>query len=136
MARRTRKKKSSVSSASSNTAPIIIGSLCALGLLAGGYFVVTRPPGSNATELNAETYTHSPESLRGSTFAVKAEVIRQLHYEEGVVKVIHVNYNNHPISIQIPASVEGPNINTRQEYTFIVKAKNDGWLVAKSYTDK
>jgi hypothetical protein len=50
--------------------------------------------------------------------------------------VVHVIYNNEPIPIEIPADVKGPNINTQQEYTFIVKAKNDAWLVAKSYTDK
>ena len=133
MARRTRKKQSTKST---NLLPLIIGALCALGLLAGGYFIITREKSSNATELSAETYTNAPESLRGSTFSIKGEVIKQLHYEEGVVKVIHVNYNNEPIPIEIPADVVGPNINTQQEYTFIVKAKNDAWLVAKSYTDK
>ena len=132
MARRSRKKQSK----SANLLPIIIGSLCALGVLAGGYAIVTRERSSNATELNATTYTTSPESLRGSTFSIKAEVIRQLHYEEGVVKVVYVNYNNEPIPVVIPADVKGPNINTQQEYTFIVKAKNDAWLVASSYTDK
>lgn len=133
MARRTRKKQSTKST---NLLPIIIGALCALGLLAGVYFIITREKSSNATELSAETYTNAPESLRGSTFSIKGEVIKQLHYEEGVVKVIHVNYNNEPIPIEIPADVVGPNINAQQEYTFIVKAKNDAWLVAKSYTDK
>jgi hypothetical protein len=132
MARRTRKKQST----SSNPLPIIIGARCGLGLLAGGYLIITRERGSNITQLNADNYTNSPESLRGSTFSIKAEVIRQLHYEEGVVKVIYVSYNNEPIPIEIPADVVGPNINTQQEYTFIVKAKNDAWLVAKSYTDK
>ncbi|MFT5633117.1 MAG: hypothetical protein ACI9SQ_000830 [Rubritalea sp.] len=132
MARRTRKKQST----SSNLLPIIIGVLCALGLLAGGYFIITREKSSNATELNAETYTNSPESVRGSSFSVKAEVIKKLYYEEGVTQVVHVIYNNEPIPIEIPADVKGPNINTQQEYTFIVKAKNDAWLVAKSYTDK
>lgn len=132
MARRTRKKQSS----SSNPLAIIIGALCVLGLLAGGYFILTREKSASASELNAETYTNSPESVRGSTFAVKAEVIKKLYYEEGVTQVVHVIYNDEPIPIEIPASVEGPNINTQQEYTFIVKAKNDAWLVAKSYTDK
>lgn len=132
MARRTRKKQST----SSNPLPIIIGSLCVLGLLAGGYVIVTREKGSNITQLNAATYTNSPESVRGSTFTVKAEVIKKLYYEEGVTQVVHVIYNNEPIPIEIPADVNGPNINTQQEYTFIVKAKNDAWLVAKSYTDK
>ncbi|MEZ7957790.1 MAG: hypothetical protein QMC23_05925 [Rubritalea sp.] len=132
MARRTRKKQST----SSNLLPIIIGALCALGLLAGGYFIITREKSSNATELNAETYTNSPESVRGSSFSVKAEVIKKLYYEEGVTQVVHVIYNNEHIPIEIPADVKGPNINTQQEYTFIVKAKNDAWLVAKSYTDK
>lgn len=132
MARRTRKKQST----SSNLLPIIIGVLCALGLLAGGYFIITREKSSNATELNAETYTNSPESVRGSSFSIKAEVIKKLYYEEGVTQVVHVIYNNEPIPIEIPADVKGPNINTQQEYTFIVKAKNDAWLVAKSYTDK
>lgn len=132
MARRTRKKQST----SSNLLPIIIGVFCALGLLAGGYFIITREKSSNATELNAETYTNSPESVRGSSFSVKAEVIKKLYYEEGVTQVVHVIYNNEHIPIEIPADVKGPNINTQQEYTFIVKAKNDAWLVAKSYTDK
>jgi len=132
MARRTRKKQST----SSNPLPIIIGALCVLGLLAGGYLIITREKSSNATELNAETYTNSPESVRGSTFIVKAEVIKKLYYEEGVTQVVHVIYHNEPIPIEIPADVKGPNINTQQEYTFVVKAKNDAWLVAKSYTDK
>lgn len=132
MARRTRKKQST----SSNLLPIIIGVFCALGLLAGGYFIITREKSSNATELNAETYTNSPESVRGSSFSIKAEVIKKLYYEEGVTQVVHVIYNNEHIPIEIPADVKGPNINTQQEYTFIVKAKNDAWLVAKSYTDK
>ncbi len=132
MARRTRKKQST----SSNPLPIIIGALCALGVLAGGYVIITREKSSNITQLNADTYTNSPESVRGSTFAVKAEVIKKLYYKEGVTQVVHVIYNNEPIPIEIPADVNGPNINTQQEYTFIVKAKNDAWLVAKSYTDK
>ncbi len=74
--------------------------------------------------------------MRGSSFSIKAEVIKKLHYEEGVRQVVHVKYDNEPITILIPAEVTGPNINTQQEYTFIVKAKNDAWLVAKSYTDK
>ncbi len=132
MARRTRKKQST----SSNPMPIIIGAVCAIALLAGGYFLLTREKSNNATILNAETYTNSPESVRGSTFEVKAEVVKKLFYEEGVTQVVQVNYNNEPIPIEIPANVVGPNINTQQEYTFIVKAKNDAWLVAKSYTDK
>ncbi|MGJ8654899.1 MAG: hypothetical protein ACSHX6_00505 [Akkermansiaceae bacterium] len=132
MARRTRKSQSTPS----NPLPMIIGALCAVALLAGGYFILTREPSSNATELNADTYTNSPESVRGSTFSIKAQVVKKLYYEEGVTQVVQVNYNNEPIPIEIPADVAGPNINTQQEYTFIVKAKNDAWLVAKSYTDK
>jgi len=132
MARRTRKKQSK----SSNPLPVIIGALCAVGILAGGYLIVSREKTSGATPLNAETYTTSPESVRGSTFSVKAEVIKKLFYKEGKTQVVHVIYNDEPIPIEIPADVKGPNINTQQEYTFIVKAKNDAWLVAKSYTDK
>jgi len=134
MARKSRKKKSS----SSNPIPMIIGSLCAIAILAIGYIVVTKDNGasSNVTALEAETYTTSPDSLRGSTFSVKADVVKRLHYQEGVTLVVQVNYDNEPIPIEIPASVTGPNINANQEYTFIVKAKNDGWLVASSYTDK
>lgn len=115
---------------------MLIGGLCAIALLAGGYFIITREPSSSATELNAETYINSPESVRGSTFSVKAQVTKKLYYEEGVTQLVQVIYNNEPISIEIPADVSGPNINTQQEYTFIVKAKNDAWLVANSYTDK
>ena len=133
MARKSRKKKSS-----SNPAPIIIGAISAFALLAVGYFILsnTGDGQSNVTPLQADTYTSSPDSLRGSTFEVKAQVIKKLHYEEGVTQVVQVMYNNEPIPIQIPAEVTGPNINTQQEYTFIVKAKNDAWLVASSYTDK
>lgn len=132
MARRTRKKQSTPS----NPLPMIIGALCAIAVLAGGYFILTTEKTSNVTELNSDTYANSPESVRGSTFLVKAEVTKKLYYEEGVTQLVQVSYNNEPISIEIPADVDGPNINTQQEYTFIVKAKNDAWLVAKSYTDK
>lgn len=134
MARKSRKKKSS-----SNPIPVIIGALCAVALLAVGYIILTgsgRGEATNVTPLQAETYTTSPDSLRGSTFSVKADVVKKLHYEEGVTQVVQVNYNNEPIPIEIPAEITGPNINTNQEYTFIVKAKSDGWLVASSYTDK
>ena len=134
MARKSRKKKSS----SSNPKPVIIGALCAIALIAVGYFILSRSVSdqTNVTPLQADTYTTSPNSLRGSTFAVKAQVIKKLHYEEGVRQVIQVAYDNEHIPIEIPAEVTGPNINTQQEYTFIVKAKNDAWLVASSYTDK
>lgn len=132
MARRTRKKKSSTS----NPLPAITATIVGLVIVAGAYFILTREKSTSTTELNADTYITAPESMRGSTFAVKAEVIKKLYYEEGVTQVVQVNYNNEPISIVIPADVAGPNINTQQEYTFIVKAKNDAWLVAKSYTDK
>lgn len=132
MARRTRKKKSSTS----NPLPAIIATIVGLVIVAGAYFILTREKSTSTTELNADTYITAPESMRGSTFTVKAEVIKKLYYEEGVTQVVQVNYNNEPISIVIPADVAGPNINTQQEYTFIVKAKNDAWLVAKSYTDK
>jgi hypothetical protein len=132
MARRSRKTQST----SSNPAPIIIGALCALGLLAGGYFIVTREKTPTASLLDSETYLNSPESVRGSTFSVRAEVVKKLYYREGETQVVHVNYDNEPIPIEIPANVKGPNINTQQEYTFIVKAKNDAWLEASSYTDK
>jgi len=134
MARKSRKKKSS----SSNPIPIVTGALGAIALLGVGYFILSKTGGnqSNVTPLEAETYTTSPDSLRGSTFEVQAQVVKKLHYEEGVTQVIQVMYDNEPIPIEIPASVNGPNINTKQEYTFIVKAKNDAWLVASSYSDK
>jgi hypothetical protein len=132
MARRTRKKQSK----QSNPLPMIIGAVCAIALLAGGYLFLTKENTSNVSELNVETYANSPESLRGSSFTVKAEVTKKRFYEEGVTQLVQVTYNNEPIVIEIPADVDGPNINTQQEYTFIVKAKNDAWLVAKSYTDK
>ncbi len=132
MARRKRKKQSS----SSNPIPIIIGVVCAILLLGAGFFYVTRSKPTNANPLNAETYTKNPSALTGSTFTVKGEVVKKLHYEEGVTQVIHVSYQNEEISIIIPDKVKGPNINTKQEYTFTVTAKNDDWLVAKAYTDK
>jgi len=132
MARRSRKKQSSAS----NPLPIIIGAVCAVAIIVGGYSLLTRETTTNLNELNAETYVNSPDSLRGSTFIVQAEVNRKLHYEEGVTQLVYVTYNNEPITIEIPADVDGPNINTQQEYTFTVKAKNDAWLVATSYTDK
>jgi uncharacterized protein YabE (DUF348 family) len=132
MARRSRKTQSS----SSKLPQLIIGSLCALGLIAGGYFIITRPKSITSNVLDSKTYHDSPESIRGSTFSVKAEVVKKLHYEEGVTQAIVVKYNDENIPIEIPAKVKGPNINTQQEYTFIVKAKNDFWLEASSYTDK
>jgi len=133
MARRSRKKKQS---SSTKSLPAIVGALCAIALLAGGYFILVRPSSVSANMLNAGTYEESPDSLRGSIFTVKGEVVKKLHYEEGVRQVIHVRYDNKQIPLIIPATVEGPNINTNQEYTFLVKAKNDAWLVVNSYTDK
>lgn len=132
MARRTRKNQTS----SSKLVPLIIGSLCVIGLIAGGYYIITKPKSQTATALDPKTYQDSPESVRGSTFSVRAEVVKKLYYEEGVTQLIHVKYDDKEIPIIVPAKVKGPNINTQQEYTFIVKAKNDHWLEASSYTDK
>lgn len=132
MARKSRKKKST----SSNPTPVIIGAACAIALIAGGFYVLTRPSKNNANPLAIETYTKSPDSQRGSTFEVRGEVIKKIDYEEGVRQVLQVRYENEDIPIVVPADVDGPNINTQQEYTFTVNAKDDAWLYATAYTDK
>ncbi len=133
MARKSRKKKK----AASNPAPVIIGAVCAVALVAGGIYVINNPSGtSSANLLSIDTYTTSPESQRGSTFEVRGEVIKKIAYKDGVRQVLQVRYNNEDIPIVVPADVDGPNINTQQEYTFTVNAKDDAWLFATAYTDK
>ncbi len=38
------------------------------------------------------------------------------------------------VGILVPADVDGPNLETKQRYTFVVDVKKEGALVARSYT--
>jgi hypothetical protein len=138
MARRSRKKKTS------NPAPAIIGSVAAILVIGIGFVVLQRGDGPSAKSFPLQTYVESCNSLRGNEYSVSGEIVENAQHDPNVGKFIFLRVDtedqtippNLPksIGIMVPNSVKGPNLETKQNYTFVVDVKKEGSLVASSYT--
>lgn len=136
MARRSRKKQS-------NPTPLILGGVAVVAAIAVGYTLLPKADSTQAKAFPLETYTESCNSLRGSEYAIRGEILENFHHDPTVGKFIFltVEPDSAPESLEspqnvgilIPSEVEGPNLETKQKYSFVVTVKKEGILVAKSY---
>ena len=138
MARRSRR------TTSSSTAPVIIGSVAAVLVIGIGFFVLKRGDSPSAKQFPLETYVESCNSLRGSEYSISGEIIENAQHNPNVGKFIFLKVDTgdqtispglpQSVGIMVPNSVKGPNLETKQNYTFVVDVKKEGSLVASSYT--
>lgn len=135
MARRSRNKQS-------NPAPLILGGVAVLAAIVVGYTLLPKGESSQAKSFPLETYTESCNSLRGSEYSVSGEILENFHHDPNVGKFIFLTVEQdasaspdspQSVGILIPSDVDGPNLETKQKYSFVVSVKKEGMLVAKSY---
>lgn len=147
MARRSRRKSSG------NPLPLIIGAVVLVALIAAGYFFIQNK-GSDSdrdfdpSQFPMETYVNNGNSLRGSNnyYSLTGEVFSKPYYDptKGQKVFIHVAVDpaTYPtglptdLGVFVPADIKGPNIETKQSYTFIVQASQEGNLTAVEYEAK
>ncbi|MFC4994382.1 hypothetical protein [Rubritalea tangerina] len=140
MARRSRRKQSS------NPTPVIIGSIAAILVIGIGFIFLKRGEAPSAKAFPLETYVESCNSLRGNEYSISGEIIENAQHDPTVGKFIFLRVDTgddsinpetpQSIGILVPAKVKGPNLETKQSYTFVVDVKKEGALVASSYTAK
>jgi|GEM_PF-611503 hypothetical protein len=138
MARRSRRKKSS------NPAPVIIGSVAAVLVIGLGFVFLKRGDSPTAKEFPLATYVESCNSLRGSEYSITGEIVENAQHDPNVGKFIFLRVDTgdqtispelpQSVGIMVPSSVKGPNLETKQNYTFVVDVRKEGSLVASSYT--
>ena len=137
MARRSRKKKSS-------PLPAILGGVVAVAAIAIGFISLKGEDVPTAKGFPLETYVESCNSLRGNQYSIQGEVLENAHHDPLVGKFIFLTVDTgggkasselpQNVGILVPADVDGPNLETKQRYTFVVDVKKEGALVARSYT--
>ncbi len=138
MARRSRRKKSS------NPAPVIIGSVAAVLVIGLGFIFLKRGDSPSAKRFPLQTYVESCNSLRGNEYSISGEIVENAQHDPNVGKFIFLRVDTgdqaispdlpQSIGILVPSSVKGPNLETKQNYTFVVDVRKEGSLVASSYT--
>lgn len=139
MARRSRRKKSS-----SSPLPILLGVAGALGVAAIGFMVINKGEQPSAKKFPLETYVNSSNSLRGNEYSISGEIIKNAAHDPAVGKYIFLRVDTgeeevssdipKSVGIIVPSDVSGPNLETKQKYTFVVDVKKEGQLVANSYS--
>ena len=138
MARRSRRKKST------NPAPVIIGGVAAILVIGLGFAFLKRGDSPSAKKFPLETYVESCNSLRGNEYSISGEIVENAQHDPNVGKFVFLRVDTsdqdiplelpQSIGIMVPSSVKGPNLETKQNYTFVVEVKREGSLVASSYT--
>ncbi|GAA5496205.1 hypothetical protein SAMN02745181_2658 [Rubritalea squalenifaciens DSM 18772] len=141
MARRSRKKKQSNSQTT-----VIIG--IAVIALAGylGFKVIGSSDKVDAKEFPLQSYVNDGNSLRGNKYQVTGEVFSKPFHDPARGQKIYVRVDvgeaKYPaglprdIGIFVPSTVQGPNLETKQNYTFVVKVINGGNLEALQYASQ
>ena len=137
MARRSRKKQN-------NSIPAILGGVAVIAAIAIGYTLLPKEGETTAKRFPLEVYVDSCNSLRGSEYSVSGEILENFHHDPNIGKFIFLTVEQQDtspdtpknIGILVPTDVTGPNLETKQQYSFVVQVKKEGMLVAKSYTSK
>lgn len=137
MSRRSRKKQSS-------PVPAILGGAVLIAMIAIGYSFLPKGGSATAKPLPLEVYVDSCNSLRGSEYSVSGEILENYHHDPEVGKFIFLTVDEEEassespknIGILVPTDVSGPNLETKQQYHFVVQVQKEGMLVATSYTSK
>lgn len=113
-----------------NTQALIIGIIAFLLILAGGYWFITKKPaGFDAPELNIASEIDSFQSLAGNENTVSGTLVARRITPQGQIAFVK-DKSNDTISIIIPSDFEGRNLNLKNEYSFLIKFRNDGIAVA------
>lgn len=140
MARRSRKKKSS------NPTSILIGIAVVVAVVGIGFYFIKQKDKADAQEFPLQSYVNDGNSLRGNIYQVSGEVFSKPFHDPSRGQKVYVRVDvgeaDYPaglprdIGIFIPSTVSGPNLETKQSYTFIVKVATGGNLEATKYTTK
>lgn len=140
MARRSRKKNKS------DSTPIVAGVAAVAAAVAFGYFFIGKRDQADAKEFPLQSYVNDGNSLRGNTYQVSGEVFSKPFHDPARGQKVYVRVDvgeaDYPaglprdIGITIPSSVDGPNLETKQSYTFIVDVTKGGNLEASKYYTK
>jgi len=146
MARRSRKKQN-------NQLPLIIGIVVVAALVIGGFTLIKDKDQSSNNEYTPiefpmENYANNGNSLRGANnyYKLTGEVFEKripnsttglkLFVDVAVDTATYPSGLPKSVGLFVPAEVKGPNIETKQSYTFIVQAARDGNLTAVEYKSK
>lgn len=106
----------------------------AIGIIAGGYYLVTRSKGGGEElEFGDDNYA----KLVGNKGTITGEVSSILR-NDGERIIVSVVQDKAPNEVQvvIPSSIDGPNINLKQSYIFTVKMVEGGFAEVTSYVDR
>lgn len=140
MARRSRKKKNS------NPTPMLIGAAVVALVIGIGYYMKNQRNSADAQELPLQSYVNDGNSLRGNVYQVSGEVFSKPFHDPNRGQKVYVRVDvgeaDYPaglprdIGIFIPSTVSGPNLETKQSYTFVVEVASGGNLEATKYSTK
>jgi len=130
MSRRSKRKKSS----SANPIVLIVIAVLAIGVVAGGYYLITQNKGG-MEELPA--HNGDLRSLVGNKYQVTGEVTQIVrNSNDRIVVSVQQDDRPHEVQIDIAKEIDGPNINAKQSYIFSVEIVEGGFIQATSYTDR
>ena len=139
MSRRSRRKRNN-----SNPATVLVGVIAAVVVIAIGFIFLNKSETPDAKRFPLESYINNGNSLRGSEYSISGEIVENAQHDPTVGKfvIIKVDTGDQTVSpdlpdsvgILVPAGVNGPNLETKQNYNFVVDVRKEGSLVATSYT--
>ncbi|MGJ8673956.1 hypothetical protein [Rubritalea sp.] len=139
MSRRSRRKRSN-----SNSSTILIGSIAAIVVIGVGFIFLNQSEAPTAKRFPLESYISNGNSLRGSEYNLSGEIVENSQHDPTVGKFIIIKVDTgdqalppgspDSVGILVPFAVNGPNLETKQNYNFVVNVRKEGSLVATSYT--
>jgi hypothetical protein len=139
MSRRSRRKRSNTGSST-----VLIGSVAAVAAIAIGFVFLNKSETPDAKRFPLESYVNNGNSLRGSEYSISGEIVENAQHDPTVGKFVIIKVHTgdqaipadlpNSVGILVPAGVNGPNLETKQNYNFVVDVRKEGSLVATSYT--
>lgn len=138
MSRRSRKKQS-------NPIGIILTAVVVVAIGVVGYRSLPSGDTPEAKTFPLGSYIQNCNSLRGSTYAISGEILENYHHDPKVGKFILLTVEHdedltadqpNAVGLLVPSSLDGPNLETKQKYEFVVTVEKEGALVAQSYSSK